>query len=161
MLYVGILTTQFKWHVVTRAILYLLSLTSAIISRQIAFEKSSTVFAMVFVLLFATIELIFYVQMKAQVKLFIASKVITIQEKQLRNMLDTVSDKVLVCSTDSKEGLKTIPLYNNRQMKELFGQSLVTTEARSNNLDSAIAKIMNRPASKVKRTKPFHKRVFK
>lgn len=56
---------------------------------------------MVFVLFIATIELIFYVQMKAQVKLFIASKVITIQEKQLRNMLDTVSDKVLVCSTDS------------------------------------------------------------
>jgi len=114
LLYIGILTTQFKWHLITRVILYLLALAFAITSRSIAFDRSSEVFAVVSVLLFGTIELIFYVQMKAQAKLFIASKLITIQEKQLQNMLDTVFDKVLVCSTDRKEGFKTIPLYNNR-----------------------------------------------
>ena len=118
-------------------------------------------FAVVSVLLFGTIELIFYVQMKAQAKLFIASKLITIQEKQLQNMLDTVFDKVLVCSTDRKEGFKTIPLYNNHQMKEFFGKSLVTTEASKNNVDSVTARMINLPGSKAKRTKPFHERVFK
>lgn len=59
-------------------------------------------------------ELIFFVQMKAQVKLFIASQVIEEQERQLLNMLDTVPDKVLVCSMERKDDLKAKPLYNNR-----------------------------------------------
>ena len=46
-------------------------------------------------------EVVFFVQMKAQVKLFIASNVVNAQEHQIVNMLDTVPDKVLVCTKES------------------------------------------------------------
>jgi len=59
--------------------------------------------------------------MKAQVKLFIARQVIEVQEQQLLNMLDTVPDKVLVCSIERRDDFQAHPLYNNRQMKEFFG----------------------------------------
>ena len=62
-------------------------------------------------------ELLFYVKMKAQVKLFITTQVIVVQERQLLNMLDTVPDNVLVCSIDCQDDFQARPLYNNRQMK--------------------------------------------
>jgi len=43
-------------------------------------------------------------------------------------MLDTVPDKVLVCSVEGKDDLKATPIYNNRQMREFFGQSFVTPD---------------------------------
>ena len=66
-------------------------------------------------------EVVFFVQMKAQVKLFIASNVVNAQEHQLVNMLDTVPDKVLVCSKESNVDIQPKPIYNNRQMREFFG----------------------------------------
>lgn len=43
-------------------------------------------------------ETIFYVQSKAQAKLFLASKVTAMQQEQLFNLLDSVPDSVLICS---------------------------------------------------------------
>lgn len=41
-------------------------------------------------------------------------------------MLDTVPDKVLVCTIENKKDeVKAKPIFNNRQMKEFFGQSFV------------------------------------
>ena len=45
-------------------------------------------------------EIISFVQEKAQVQLFLSSKVIKLQELQLLDMLDSVPDKVLVCSNE-------------------------------------------------------------
>ena len=70
-------------------------------------------------------------QIKAQVKLFIASNVIDVQEHQLLNMLDTVPDKVLVCSKESNDDIQAKPVYNNRQMRSFFGQSFVKEENKS------------------------------
>jgi len=55
----------------------------------------------------------------------LAKKVIKLQEQQLFDMLDSVPDKVLVCSFERHNELKPIPMYNNRQMREFFGGSLV------------------------------------
>ena len=45
-------------------------------------------------------------------------------------MLDTVPDKVLVCSVEHKDDLKATPLYENRQMREFFGKSFVAPEKK-------------------------------
>ena len=123
--YVGLLTTQFKWHSILRIFILVPAFVTLMALSGVQEFKEAFSYA-VFTLVVAAIgELIFYVQMKAQVKLFIASQVIEMQERQLLNMLDTVPDKVLVCSIERKDDLKAQPLYNNRQMKEFFGQSLV------------------------------------
>ena len=64
-------------------------------------------------------------------KLFIAGNVIEVQERQLLNMLDTVPDKVLVCSIESNADIQPKPVYNNRQMRQFFGQSFVKEEESS------------------------------
>lgn len=79
LLYIGLLTTQFKWHFFTRFILVAFGTPLFILFREQVLEKSILVVAFMSMLFF-TSELIFYVQMKAQVKLFIAGKVITLQE---------------------------------------------------------------------------------
>ena len=73
-----------------------------------------------------TCESLFYVHMKVQVKLFVANQVTQAQKQQLQDILDTVPDKVLVCSNERQDDRQAQPLYNNRQMKEFFGQSFVT-----------------------------------
>jgi len=69
--------------------------------------------------------------MKTHVKLFIANQVIQAQEQSLQNLLDTVPAKVLVYSNECQEDSQAQILYNNRQMKELFGQSFVTEASPS------------------------------
>ena len=105
-------------------------------------------------------ELILYVQMKAQVKLFIASQVIEIQERQLLNMLDTVPDKVLVCSIERKNDLKVQPLYNNRQMKEFFGQSLVVQKQKQISPPNVLQIGLSRKPKGRKRQSAFNRRMF-
>ena len=107
-------------------------------------------------------ELIFFVQMKAQVKLFISSQVIEMQETQLLNMLDTVPDKVLVCSVERKNDLKAQPLYNNRQMKEFFGQSLVEEKQKQVSRPNpfVLQVVSSRRPKKLRRQPAFNKRMF-
>ena len=75
-------------------------------------ETSANGFAICMMLLLVC-ELIFFVQEKAQVKLFVSSKVIKLQEQQLLDMLDSVPDKVLVCTNDRDKDVVPRPLYNN------------------------------------------------
>ena len=79
--YNGLLTTQFKWHCLGRLFLILPAFITlmAVVSQS---DLSMTLTFGVFSFVIASIcELIFYVQMKAQVKLFIASQVIKVQER--------------------------------------------------------------------------------
>ena len=79
LLYIGLLTTQFKWHFLARFIMFAFGTPLGLFFREQDLEKSALVVAFT-TMLFITSELIFYVQMKAQVKLFISGKVITLQE---------------------------------------------------------------------------------
>ena len=62
--------------------------------------------------------------MKAQVKLFLASKVNKLQEQQLFSMLDAVPDQVMICSHEHNDS-ETQPLYNNLKMRQFFGSDVV------------------------------------
>ena len=87
-----------------------------------------------------------------------AKKVIKLQEQQLFDMLDSVPDKVLVCSFEHQNELKPKPMYNNRQMREFFGGSLVekpkTEDKSKKNKKSAPKK------SQSFRHSTFEKRIF-
>lgn len=44
-------------------------------------------------------------------------------------MLDTVPDKVLICSKETNDDVQAKPIYNNRQMVQFFGQNFVIAES--------------------------------
>ena len=59
------------------------------------------------------IEAIAYMNMKAKASLFLRIKFMSLQEEQLKNLLDTVPDHVLICSQD-KEGHAPKSIFGNR-----------------------------------------------
>ena len=73
------------------------------------------------------LEIIFYVQLKAQAKLFLMTKVTDYQQTQLFNLLDSVPDKVLICSRNPEELLPKAT-YSNRRMIEFFGSNPVLSD---------------------------------
>jgi len=76
LLYTGLLTTQFYYHVLPRIFWYIASLIVSIIARYRA-NGEPTAYGFIFCMILMLIcELIFFVQEKAQVKLFVANKVI-------------------------------------------------------------------------------------
>ena len=78
---------------------------------------SLTVFAYTF------FESVAYITQKNKAKLFLTKKVTDLQQVQLFNLLDTVPDRVLICSQNpdrhTVEGL-----YSNRKMNEFFGSDM-------------------------------------
>lgn len=69
-------------------------------------------------------------------------------------MLDSVPDKVLVCSFERDAELRPSPIYNNRKMTQFFGADLVLDQEAKKNIKKSPAKPL------VKRKKMFEKRVF-
>ena len=70
------------------------------------------------------LEIIFFVQAKSNARLFLANKVTQFQQKQLFNLLDSVPDKVLICSRNT-EGMTPKATYSNRQMRDFLGSDPV------------------------------------
>lgn len=98
--------------------------------------------------------------MRAQVKLFLASKVNKLQEQQLFNMLDAVPDQVMICSTDHKDTTEIQPLYNNLQMRQFFGSDVVS-EAKDALQAKLKAAAEGNQTKRVRRRSRFFKRIFK
>lgn len=67
--------------------------------------EESVIAVAYFTTLMIIFEIIFFLQEKAQVQLFLAGKVIKLQEQQLLDMLDSVPDKVIVCSNERDNDL--------------------------------------------------------
>ena len=78
----------------------------------------SAIAASVFFL--AIMETINYINCKAKAKLFLRMACTKIQERQLFNLLDTVPDKVLICSQRFSDSKPTL-IYANRQIKQFYG----------------------------------------
>ena len=125
-----------------RILWYIASLTMISVSRWKKLDEESFPAIAILTIGMLIVETQFFVQEKAQVRLFMASKVIKLQEKQLLDVLDSVPDNVLVCSNEQDKDIRPQPLYNNRQMREFFGGSLVSTRAnkkkRSFSMDADI-----------------------
>ena len=68
-------------------------------------------------------EAVAHITQKNKAKLFLTKKVTDLQQVQLFNLLDTVPDRVLICSQDPKR--QTVEgLYSNRKMNEFFGSDM-------------------------------------
>ena len=81
LLYTGLLSTQFWKHVIPRIIWYIVSLTVIAVFRWKK-ESNASLPALAFLTTgILIVEILFFVQEKAQVRLFMASKVIELQEK--------------------------------------------------------------------------------
>ncbi len=78
-------------------------------------------------------ELVFYVQYKVQIELFIKSEIESLQQKQLYNLLDSLPDKVLICpqkTTKGQESLSPKVTYLNKKMSKFLGIDLPSYEQR-------------------------------
>ena len=128
-IYIGFLTPQFQRHFIIRGILFVMY-RSLIIYLRVVFEEAE-LFAIVAsnILLWLCGEIVFHVQMKAQVKLFLAGKVTAMQQQQLFNLLDSVPDSVLICSQQS-ESHTPKTLYSNRRMNQFFDREIVRTKEK-------------------------------
>jgi len=152
LIYTGLLTTRYWTHLLLRLFWYSASTVYIVVFR---FNKDGLGFTVgsYLLLMLVLCEIIFYVQARAQVKLYLASKKIKQQEKQLLDMLDSVPDQVLVCSAEHDKDLEPRPLYNNRWMRDFFGGSLVNEGL-----------IIKPPKSKkkpsVRKLSKFQKRIF-
>ena len=80
-------------------------------------DYSRTTDVLLRIVLFLIFEIIFYVQQKVQAKMFLSQINVSQQQKQLQNILDTVPDKVLICSQDVNSEEELSPLYSNQQMR--------------------------------------------
>ena len=94
----GLLTSNFFFNFIARGLLYV-----SIQSFQVALRVKDGETDLVGMILIRTcgwivFEIIFYVQQKGQAKIFLSNLKIKQQQKQLLNVLDTVPDKVLICS---------------------------------------------------------------
>ncbi len=78
MFYAGLLATEFRTHFLPRTIIYMASAILVNIYRHKAGQASLGFSLTLFSILLIICEIVFYVQMKAQVKLFLASQKITI-----------------------------------------------------------------------------------
>lgn len=95
----GLLNSNFFLNYIGRFLILLLAHSFWIFQRARSeddFDIAYSIFARSSTYLI--VELIFYVQQKGQVKMFLSKINAKQYEKQLLNLLDTVPDKVLICS---------------------------------------------------------------
>ena len=132
-LYIGFMNSGFLFQMLARVTVHQITLVTLQIGRMQNDSHDNTgIFFSIFILIYA--EFVFYLQLKAQAKLFLSMKVTGMQQKQMFNLLDTVPDKVLICS-QAKEKSRPEAIYSNRQMNEFFGKNLVANADPTDNSD--------------------------
>ena len=73
------------------------------------------------------LESIFYSYNKVQADLFVSLKVIEQNQKQMCNLIDTVPDKVLICSSNLKPNETAKCYHTNKRMKNVFSDEHMTS----------------------------------
>lgn len=113
LLYMGLLSADFLPHFLARSILF--TALRCVLGMFQVLDNESEVMAMLLINIpgWLIAELIFYVQLRAQAKLFLAGKVTAMQQEQLQSLLDSVPDKVLICS-NIPDSHTPKPLYLNK-----------------------------------------------
>ena len=75
-------------------------------------------------------ESVLYSNHRSKAVLFMRIKLTALQEEQLRNLLDTVPDKVVITSQPSEDRAPK-SFYSNRQMNEFFGCDFISMDRQS------------------------------
>ncbi len=150
LLYIGMQQTRVHIHIFIRMLIHGPCQTIIMIARESKGEILAWHAA--YLLIFGTLmaELCFFVQAKANTKLFLALKITDFQQKQLFNLLDSVPDKVLIVSRGNENQLAKA-VYTNRQMTEFFGSDPTAPMTQSNS---------NRKQRKGEKRHPMKNRIF-
>ena len=75
------------------------------------------------------------------------------------NLLDTVPDKVLICS-QKVEGQDLRPLYSNRQMRDFYGEDLVKSKLSAESADKRKSEAKSPAKSQDEQAKGINKAIF-
>ena len=118
--YVGLLNATYHTNFVIRMILYAAIRFSSGYENVKKLDTDPFLILAMNVLGWMAVEIIFHVQYRAQVILYLMMDSAAFQQRQLHDLLDSVPGKVLIC-TQAKEDTKTKPIYSNREVKKFFG----------------------------------------
>ena len=122
--YAGLFNCGFLRHFIIRTVMLL---TAQVILQYRRVELEEAPLMQLLTLLvgnWIVLEIIFFVQAKSNARLFLSNKVTQFQQNQLFNLLDSVPDKVLICSRNTEE-MTPKATYSNRQMREFLGSDPV------------------------------------
>ena len=123
LIYSGLLTTYYLPHLIIRSIFYMAGMISVVIAKN-EFEENKPIFGIAFAIAgLLLLETIVYIVLKNKAKLFVSLKLSGLQQKQLFNLMDTVPDKVLICSPVPEGGVAK-GIYSNQKMNEFFGRNM-------------------------------------
>ena len=144
---VGMFTVRFARDCILRCIFCLAAINLVIYNQnQNTFSPSDNqISSGIFIAALLLVEPIFFINNKAKAKLFLRMKLVTLQQNQMLNLLDSVPDKVLICS----QKLDNIPVgvYTNRRMTQFFGSDVVQEQ--------------NKKMEGIKRKSVLNKNLFK
>lgn len=107
------LSTSYFWSYVFRVSLFLLTIVSQLVVR-VSIGDDFSVIAFIFTNLayMLMIEVTIYINVKAQLKLFVLLKRSEREQMQLANLLNTMPDNVLIC-TKGSESQESQGIYAN------------------------------------------------
>lgn len=119
------LSTSYFKHLIFRLSMTLLML-GALLAFRISVEEEFSVIAYILmnVACIPMVETTIYINVKAQLKLFVLLKNSEREQKQLANLLDTVPDNVFIC-TKGSESSESQRIYANLKMNTFFGGDIV------------------------------------
>ena len=119
-----LLQTDFSTSITQRLIFATIGLTVIIFSRYQLEEIIIEFRITVNVLIISVLEIISYITYKVKANLFLKIKIAKMQEEKFQNLLNTVPDKVLICTQVREDGF-TKSIYSNYQMNKFFGSNIV------------------------------------
>ena len=97
MIYAGLLPTGFLHHFLIRSVVHNGTMAYVIVRRVEMGEINGASAAILVIVVWIFVEIVFYVHTKAQANLFMTLKMSDLQQKQLLSLMDTVPDMVLLC----------------------------------------------------------------
>lgn len=119
------MSVDFPMHLIYREIFYWAWFGFVAIKRSELNGENNLFSALGFGIVSSLIfEALLYTNHRAKATLFMQIKLMALKEEQLRVLLDTVPDKVLI-TTQATESRVPISLYCNLQTKQFFGADLV------------------------------------
>ena len=96
--YIGLLNATYHTNFVIRLIFYA-AIRGSTDAERVKTEKVDAVSVLAMnIMAWIVVETIFHVQYRAQVKLYLMMDSAAFQQRQLHDLLDSVPDKVLICT---------------------------------------------------------------
>ena len=126
----GIFTVRFARDCILRCVFFLTAINLVLYNQDdnIFTTGDNQISTVMFIAAILLVEPIFFINNMAKAKLFLRMKLATLQQKQMLNLLDSVPDKVLICS--QKLDNMPVGVYTNHKMTQFFGSDIVMKQSK-------------------------------